>query len=186
MKSKGKLYVMSGPSGVGKSTIIKRLLELRSNIFFSVSATTRSPREGEVNGVNYLFITEDKFKRMIDEDQFVEYANYVGNYYGTPIAPIMEQLEKGNDALLDIEVQGKAQVKAKIPEAITIFIAPPSFEILEHRLRKRSTDSEEKIIKRLETAKKELALAPEYDYTVVNDDFNRAAMEIISIMDSEK
>ena len=184
--NKGKLYIISAPSGTGKSTVINKMLELRPGIFFSVSATTRAPRQGEVDGVNYLFMTREQFEAMIERGEFLEHAEYVGNCYGTPLLPITEHLEQGTDALLDIEVQGFRQIKAKMPEAVSVFIVPPSLEELERRLRGRGTDSDETIAKRLETAKIELQTADDYDYVVVNDEVDRTAGEILSIMDKEK
>jgi guanylate kinase len=135
MNKKGKLYIISAPSGTGKSTVIRELLKKKDNAFFSVSATTREPREGEVNGVNYWFLTRPEFERMVEEGAFLEHAQYVGNYYGTPLQPILDNMAAGNDAILDIEVQGFRQIKQKMPEAVSIFIVPPSMEELEHRLR---------------------------------------------------
>lgn len=184
--NKGKLYIISGPSGAGKSTLLSEVLEMLDNNYFSVSATTRKPRPGEENGVNYFYISHDEFEAMIKREEFLEYAEYAGNYYGTPALPIIEQLERGKDIFLDIEVQGALQVRAKMPEAILIFAIPPSFSELEKRLRRRSTESEETIKKRLETAKIEYRKAHEYDYIVITDKPGDAAGEIISIVTAEK
>lgn len=181
-RNKGKLYIISAPSGTGKSTVINAITKLRGNFFFSVSATTREPRTGEVNGKNYWFLTRDEFEGMISRGEFLEYAQYAENYYGTPLKPILEHLENGEDAILDIEVQGFKQIKAKMPEAVSIFILPPSLEVLEQRLRGRGTDSDEVIAKRLSIAESEMKMAPEYDYTVVNDVVEVAAEKIVSIM----
>lgn len=182
----GKIFVVSGPSGSGKSTILNRVFEKLDKVFFSISATTRQPREGEKDGVNYHFISRETFLQMIENQEFLEYAEYVGNLYGTPLKPIYDHVAKGYTVFLDVEVQGKQHVCEKIPQAISIFIAPPSLEELGNRLRLRSTESEEKIQGRLETAKKELQLADTYDYLVVNDDLNVAVAEFMAIMEKEK
>ncbi len=186
MNKQGKIFVISGPSGSGKSTILNKVFEKQDKIFFSISATTRAPREGEVDGVNYHFISRDKFLQMIENDEFLEYAEYVGNLYGTPLKPIYSHAEDGYTVFLDVEVQGKQNVCKKIPEAVSIFIAPPSLEILGQRLRARSTETEEKVIGRLETARKELELAETYDYIVINDELQVAIDEILSIIEKEK
>jgi len=186
MKSKGKLLVLSGPSGAGKSTVIAKLMERRDDISFSVSATTRGPRPGETDGINYYFKTHDEFKAMIGEGAFLEHAEYAGNCYGTPKAPVLEQMESGKTVILDIEVQGAFQVKEAMPEAVMVFLAPPSIAELERRLRGRKTDSEEKILLRLATAKSEFALAGRYDYIVINDSAEVAADELNAIITAEK
>ena len=181
--NKGKLLILSGPSGCGKSTVIGQLMQLRNDLRFSVSATTRAPRPGEQDGREYYFVTREKFDQMVSEGELLEHAEFVGNCYGTPKAPVVSQMERGITVILDIEVQGAAQVKEKMPEAVSVFLAPPSLEELEHRLRKRGTESEEKILSRLATAKKELALAGTYDHIVVNDDPERAARELYDILE---
>ena len=186
MQTKGKLIVLSGPSGAGKSTVIGKLLQKRDDISFSVSATTRGPRPGEVDGVNYFFKTREEFMEMIAQGQFLEHAEYAGNCYGTPKGPVQEQLDSGKTVILDIEVQGAFQVKAAMPEAIMVFLAPPSIAELERRLRGRATDSEEKILLRLNTAKSEYALAGKYDYIVVNDSADVAADELNAIITAGK
>ena len=181
-KEKGQLIVLSGPSGVGKSTVIAELLGQRPNIYFSVSYTTRQPRVGEQDGVNYNFVSRQEFERMIAEDELLEYAEYVDNYYGTSLKAIRDRLGAGTDVLLDIEVQGAAKVKHRCPDALFIFIIPPSFEELSRRLHKRNTDSEDVISDRLEKARVEFREIPNYDYLVINDKVSGAVEEIEAIL----
>ena len=182
--NKGKLIVFSGPSGSGKDTVIEKLLP-KCDIVKSVSATTRDIRPGEKNGVDYYFVSREEFEKMINEGQMLEYTQYVGNYYGTPKAPVDKWLCEGKNVLLKIEVDGGAQIKEKAPECVSIFILPPSIEELERRLRGRSTDSEAAINKRLETAKLEMQCAKLYDYNVINDDLDLAVEEIIGIINKK-
>ena len=181
-KERGQLIVLSGPSGVGKSTVIAELFAQRSNIYFSVSYTTRQPRVGEQDGVNYNFVSREEFERMIADDELLEYAEYVDNYYGTSMKLIQEKLDAGIDVLLDIEVQGAAKVRARCPDALFIFIIPPSFEELSRRLHRRNTDSEEVIAGRLAKARQEFREIPKYDYLVINDKVANAVNEIEAIL----
>ncbi len=180
---KGTVFIVSGPSGTGKSTVLGEVFRRREKLYFSVSATTRAPRPGETDGVEYFFLTEEKFDGMVERGELLEHARYAKCSYGTPRAPVEEKLTEGFDVIMDIEVQGARQVKERMPEAVSVFIAPPSLEELERRLRGRATDSEEKIRLRLETAKSELREAERYDYVVVNDDYRRAAGELLSIIE---
>ena len=182
---KGKTFIISGPSGVGKSTVLKALLEKRSDVYFSVSATTRAPRPGEEDGVHYHFMDANSFRQRIAADEFLEYAEYVGNFYGTPKKYVDEAMEQGKDVILDIEVQGAIQVCSKRPETVRIFIAPPSWEELERRLTERGTDDPDKVQKRLLRAKVEFQTAHTYDYFVINDTVENAVNELDAIMTAE-
>lgn len=183
--TKGKTFIVSGPSGVGKSTVLQALMEQRKNVYFSVSATTRDPRPGEVDGVHYHFMDVDTFRARIAQDEFLEYAEYVGNFYGTPKRYVDDAMNQGKDVILDIEVQGAIQVTSKRPDAVRIFIAPPSWAELERRLTERGTDSPEKIQKRLLRAKVEFQTAHTYDYFVINDSVDNAVSELNAIMTAE-
>ena len=165
---RGKTFIISGPSGVGKSTVLSALLEKRKNLYFSVSATTRDPRPGELDGIHYHFMDAESFRKWIAMDQFLEYAEYVGNFYGTPKRFVDEAMDKGQDVILDIEVQGALQVTSKRPDTVKIFIAPPSWKELERRLKDRGTDDPEKVQKRLLRAKVEFQTAHTYDYPAMN------------------
>jgi len=180
-KTKGQLIVLSGPSGVGKSTVIAELMAQRT-LFFSVSYTTRQPRTGEQDGVNYNFVSRQEFERMIADNELLEYAEYVDNYYGTSLKVIREKLDAGVDVLLDIEVKGAAKVRQSCPDAIFIFMIPPSFEELSRRLHARNTDNEAVITGRLEKARQEYKEIPNYDYLVINDKVSNAVGEIESIL----
>ena len=179
---RGLLLVVSGPSGAGKGTVCKRLVEKRSDVFLSVSATTRAPREGEVDGKHYYFISEEEFTERIRTGGMLEHAVFCGNYYGTPKQAVDDMLAAGKNVILEIEVQGAMQVHEKRPDAVRVFIAPPSFEELANRLRGRGTEDEAKVQKRLETAKGELAQQDKFDYVVVNDTVERAVEELHGIL----
>lgn len=183
--SRGKLFIISGPSGVGKSTVLRALFAQRSNLYFSVSATTRDPRPGEEDGVHYHFLKPEIFREWIEQGEFLEYAEFVGNAYGTPKRYVDEALDAGKDVILDIEVQGAEQVCAKRPETVTIFIAPPSWDELERRLTERGTDTAEKIRGRLQRAREEVLKANHYQYFVINDTVENAVKELTAIMTAE-
>lgn len=185
MIEKGKLIVISGPSGAGKSTVVFKAIEGRSDICFSTSVTTRKPRPNEVDGREYFFVEPDRFKEMVANDELLEHAEYVANNYGTPRAYVEQKLDAGIDVLLDIEVQGARQVNEKMPEAVKIFIIPPSMAALRRRLENRGTDTARAIEARLVRARQEYAEADFYDYIVINDDADRAAAELAAIMTAE-
>ncbi len=182
---KGLLLVLSGPSGVGKGTVCKALLQKLPELVYSVSATTRAPREGEVNGVNYFFKSKQEFQQMIEQDELLEWAEYVGNYYGTPRRFVEETIENGHDVILEIEVQGALQVKQKFPQGIFIFLAPPDLAELQNRIVGRGTENEETIRKRMEMARHEIELMDKYDYVVVNDVIDSACDRIDAIIKAE-
>jgi guanylate kinase len=186
MNKEGRIFVMSGPSGAGKGTLIDAMMKNVSHLHFSVSATTRSPRPGETDGLNYYFNGKNEFQSKIDSGEMLEYTMYNGNYYGTPLSSVLEVIKTGEDVFLDIEVVGAANVKRLRPDAITIFLMPPSEKELERRLRGRQTDTEEQILGRLARAKEEMLCAPQYDYIVVNDDLLRAVSEVTGIIGSER
>lgn len=183
---KGLLVVISAPSGGGKGTIIKELFNRDPNLRFSISATTRSPRPGEENGKQYYFISREEFEGLIGEGKMLEYAEYVGNYYGTPRDPVEEWTAQGHDVILEIEVQGGAQVKKLMPECVSIFVVPPSMKALGERLRGRGTEEEDVVQKRLAAAREEIPHGREYDYIVTNDRLEDAVEDICSILRAEK
>ena len=181
--SKGKLFVISGASGVGKSTVLSTLMQGRKDLRFSVSATTRQPRPGEVDGVSYYFVTKETFQKMIEEDAFLEYDGHMDNFYGTPSAQLEEKLAVGN-VILDIEPNGAFAVRAKRPDAVLVFVAPPSMEELERRLRGRGDTSEEQMKLRLERALWEMEQSKKYDHIVINDQVDACADHINRIIAS--
>lgn len=185
MKEKGKLIVISGPSGAGKSTVVFKAIEGRDDVCFSTSVTTRKPRPGEVDGREYFFVDLDRFREMVENDELLEHAEYVANSYGTPRAYVEDKLNSGLNVLLDIEVQGARQINEKMPEAVKIFIIPPSLDELEKRLKGRGTDTARAIEARLIRARQEYAEADFYDYIIVNDDADRAAKELSAIIMAE-
>ena len=185
MEKKGKTFIISGPSGVGKSTVLGALFEGRVDLYFSVSATTRAPRPTETPDVDYHFIEAETFRQWIEDGEFLEYAEYVGNFYGTPKKYVDAAMDEGKDVILDIEIQGATQVHELRPDVVRIFIAPPSWEELERRLTARGTDSPEKVQKRLLRAKVELENAGHYDYFVINDTVDNAVAELRAIMLAE-
>ena len=185
MKEKGKLFVISGPSGAGKSTVVFKAMEGREDVCFSTSVTTRKPRPGEMDGREYFFVDLDRFREMVENDELLEHAEYVANSYGTPKAYVEEKLEAGMNVILDIEVQGARQVNEKKPDAVKIFIIPPSLEELERRLKGRGTDTSRAIEARLIRARQEYKEADFYDFIIINDDAERAAKELAAIMLAE-
>ena len=184
MLKKGRLFVISGSSGVGKGTLISLLLKDNKNIMLSISHTTRNPREGEVDGVNYFFRTKEEFLKSVEEDAFLEWAQYSDNYYGTKKKFVERKLSEGMDLILEIDTQGALKVKEKMPEAILIFILPPSLKDLEARLRGRHTETEEAIQKRLNFVEQEMQKSELYDYKIINDDLQSALNKLKGIIDS--
>lgn len=185
MKQRGKLFVISGPSGAGKSTVVFKAIEGRADMCFSTSVTTRKPRPGETDGKEYFFVELDRFREMVENDELLEHAEYVANSYGTPRAYVERQLDSGINVVLDIEVQGARQVHEKMPEAVMIFVIPPSADELKRRLVGRGTDTERAIEARLIRARQEYQEADFYDYIIVNGDADLAARELSAIFISE-
>ena len=188
LSEKGILLVISGPAGTGKGTVVSNILARSDDFALSVSATTRAPRYNEVDGVQYHFLTRAQFEQKIEDGQMLEYAEYVGNYYGTPRERVMEMLETGTNVILEIEVVGAMKIKKLLPDAVTVLLLPPSFATLEERLRGRKTNTEEDIQNRLQQAKLEIGNFASYDYIVINEDgaSDDAALKIISIVDAER
>lgn len=182
---KGLLIVVSGPSGTGKGTVCGELLDSMPELAYSISATTRAPRAGEVDGKNYYFLTKERFEELVAEGGFLEYANVYGNYYGTPLVKIQERLAEGNDILLEIDTQGALEVMKKCPDGLFIFLLPPSLGELERRIRGRGSETEESLKKRLGNAKAEIAIGEKYKYVVVNDTVKKAVARIKSIIVAE-
>ena len=184
MKNLKKLIIITGPSGVGKGTVVKELLNRNNDIWLSISATTRNPRIGEKDGENYYFINDEKFKDMIDKKEFLEWAQFAGNYYGTPLSTVNEKIEKGFVVLLEIEVEGAKQIKEKFPEALSIFLLPPSKAELEKRIRNRGTEKEEAIDRRLSRADYEISSSDQFDFVLTNHDVDETVKGVFKIIES--
>ena len=185
MNKKGRLFVISGPSGVGKGTLCKKLVENHPSLSVSVSVTTRDKRSEDIEGVTYFFKTVDQFKQMIDGNDFLEWTTYNGNYYGTPVKPVADALDCGKDFILEIEVVGALNVRKFFPDAVLVFIAPPSFEALTKRLENRGSETPESIASRIARAKEELAFKEKYDYIVINDNLETAVSDVENIIAKE-
>ena len=183
---RGKLFVVSGPSGVGKNTLLNAIIDSCKTVQYSVSATSRPIRPGEVDGKSYYFVSRARFEELIANDALLEYAEYVGNYYGTPLKPIQAALEAGTDVVMDVDVVGALNIKKRLPEAVLVFLTAPSMEEIRRRLEKRGDVSPELMEKRMERAKWEYSQAGQYDYLVVNDTVEHAAQELLAIMTAEK
>ena len=186
MKTRGSLIVLSGFAGVGKGTVLKTLFETQEGYAYSVSATTRQPRPGEVDGVHYFFVSKERFEEMIQNDELLEYATYVGNYYGTPRAYVEEKLDQGFDVILEIEVQGALNIKKKVPDAILIYMLPPDAKTLYQRLKGRGTETDEVIWKRMRRAAQEALSVGEYDYIIVNDDADECAARLHTLIRAQR
>lgn len=185
-KNRGVLIVISGPSGAGKGTICKELLKNNDNLYLSVSATTRNPREGEIDGVNYYFLTRENFLKRVEENDFLEYAEVYGNCYGTPKSNVEKMLEEGKDVILEIDIQGALKVKENFSEGVFIFVLPPSMEELKQRIIKRGSETEESLMRRFKSAYKEINYVSKYNYAVVNDTLEVAVSKVEGIIAAEK
>ena len=183
--SRGRLFIISAPSGTGKGSVIRKILEKKPELVYSISATTRKPRAGETNGIDYFFVSHEVFEKMIAADEFFEYAQYVGEYYGTPKKFILECIENGKDVILEVEVQGARQVMEADPNAVSIFISPPNMQELARRLHDRGTDSEDARTARLKRAEQEMEETFVYDHIVINESIIKAAEDILEIINKE-
>ena len=184
--TKGRVYIISGPSGSGKDSVMKKVFQKKPDLSFSISSITRAMRPGEVEGEKYNFVSREHFEKMIENDELLEHNVFVGNYYGTPKAPVINCIENGDDILIEVDVNGAIQIRQKMPDAISIFVMPPSLEILKSRLSGRGTDSQEVIEKRLNEALREIESASEYDYIIINDVLEKAADDFLSIIYADK
>ena len=182
MKNQKKLVILTGPSGVGKGTVVKEILAKEKNFWLSISATTREPRVGEKDGENYYFLNQKKFKEMIEQNLFLEWAQFAGNYYGTPLSSVNERIKKGFTVILEIEVEGAKQIKEKFPNSLSIFLLPPDKEELERRIRNRGTESEEAIKNRLSRANYEISVSNQFDFALTNFNVDETARRIIKII----
>lgn len=180
--NKGNLFIIAGPSGSGKDTVMSEVLKVKKDLYFSISSITRPMRQGEVEGAKYNFISREKFEELLANDELLEHNEFVGNYYGTPKAPVIENLEKGIDVLIEVDVNGAEKIRKKMPDMISIFIMPPSLEELKRRLSGRGTESPEIVEKRINEALSEIERAKEFDYIVVNDDLKVAVDDILSVI----
>lgn len=184
--SKANIFIVSGPSGSGKDTILQEVFKQRPELFFSISSITRAMRPGEKEGEKYHFISKQAFENGLSQGAFLEHNCYVGNYYGTPKAPVLAAVEQGRDAVIEVDVNGAAQIRQKLPECVSIFIMPPSFSVLKNRLRGRNTESEAQITERLNAALREIERAGEFDYIVVNDALEKAVTDFITVIESSR
>lgn len=184
--NKGRVYIISGPSGSGKDTVLKKIFERFPDVAFSISSITRDMRPGEVEGEKYNFVTREHFEKMLNNDELLEYNVFVGNYYGTPKAPVINCVNSGRDMIIEVDVNGAEQIRKKMPDAVSIFVMPPSFETLKQRLSGRGTDSQEVIEKRLAESLREVSAAKNYDYIVVNDELQNAVNAVAEIMNADK
>ncbi len=184
--NKGRVYIISGPSGSGKDTVLKSVFKRVPDVKFSISSITRDMREGEMEGEKYNFVSRERFEQMLASDELLEHNVFLGNYYGTPKTPVINCIENGQDMFIEVDVNGAAQIRQKMPEAVSIFVMPPSLEVLKTRLCGRGTDNNEIIEKRLNEALREISQATEYDYIVVNDDLEKAVNDVVAIMSVDK
>lgn len=184
--NKGRVYIISGPSGSGKDTVLKKVFERFPDVAFSISSITRDMRPGEAEGEKYNFVTREHFEKMLNNDELLEYNVFVGNYYGTPKAPVINCINSGRDMIIEVDVNGAEQIRKKMPDAVSIFVMPPSFETLKQRLSGRGTDLQEVIEKRLAESLREVSAAKNYDYIVVNDELQNAVNAVAEIMNADK